>query len=104
MEYQHEDRLVLLVQELPDGRLEEWFETRLLRFLQTYMRLETEPSYQRENLALDPVGGMELSRVDAAYRFEVAGRPYFFCSEGCYSRFVTNPSLYVRGPNETQNE
>ncbi|MGZ8501940.1 MAG: XdhC family protein, partial [Candidatus Limnocylindrales bacterium] len=44
---------------------------------------------------LDPVCGMTVERADARHLAEHGGVVYAFCSIGCRSRFVREPSAYV---------
>ena len=69
----------------------------LLRFTDTYLRLESEPNYQDWDTHLDPVCGMRISGVAAAHVLEHARRKIYFCSEDCRQRFEAHPELYLTG-------
>ena len=43
----------------------------------------------------DPVCGMLVDPRTTPYRQQHAGRPYFFCSAGCQSKFSDNPTKYL---------
>ena len=43
----------------------------------------------------DPVCGMSVDPRTTPYRQQHAGRPYFFCSAGCQSKFSDNPTKYL---------
>jgi Cu+-exporting ATPase len=43
----------------------------------------------------DPVCGMRVDPRTTPYRQQHAGRPYFFCSAGCQSKFLDNPTKYL---------
>lgn len=43
----------------------------------------------------DPVCGMEVNPTTAAATRELAGQRYFFCSEGCATRFDADPGPYL---------
>ena len=43
----------------------------------------------------DPVCGMLVDPRTTPYRQQHAGRPYFFCSAGCQSKFLDNPTKYL---------
>jgi Cu+-exporting ATPase len=45
----------------------------------------------------DPVCGMEIDSATAAASEEYGGKTYYFCSEGCYQRFVAAPEQYAVG-------
>lgn len=46
----------------------------------------------------DPVCGMAVTE-QSAHRLVHDGRPYYFCSAGCQSKFATNPLRYVPEPD-----
>jgi YHS domain-containing protein len=45
--------------------------------------------------ARDPVCGMTVDRLRTPYRSEWGGTTYYFCSEGCKSRFDADPEQYL---------
>lgn len=47
--------------------------------------------------AIDPVCGMDVNSATTEYRTEHAGRTYYFCSNGCRSKFLADPGRYVGG-------
>lgn len=46
----------------------------------------------------DPVCGMAVTE-QSAHQLVHDGRPYYFCSAGCQSKFATNPLRYVQSPD-----
>ncbi|MFN0217385.1 MAG: heavy metal translocating P-type ATPase [Hyphomicrobium sp.] len=46
-------------------------------------------------LVKDPVCGMDVDPHAAKHSAEHAGQPYYFCSAGCRTKFVANPTLYL---------
>ena len=50
----------------------------------------------------DPVCGMEVAREGAKYKFDHAGRTYYFCSAHCLEKFRQNPAQYLRSAVLTQ--
>ena len=46
-------------------------------------------------LANDPVCGMMVDPLKTAHHAEHAGQAYHFCSAGCRTKFVANPSAYL---------
>ncbi len=46
----------------------------------------------------DPVCGMAVTE-QSAHTLVHEGRPYYFCSAGCQSKFATNPLRYVQSPD-----
>jgi Cu+-exporting ATPase len=69
----------------------------LLRFTDTYLRLESEPTYQEWHIHLDPVCGMHLTGPDVACVLERENRKIYFCSGDCRARFEAHPTLYLTG-------
>src|SRR3954447_23404101 len=50
---------------------------------------------QSANAVRDPVCGMTVDPHTAKHRAEHKGRPYYFCSAGCRSKFVADPDRYI---------
>jgi P-type Cu+ transporter len=48
-----------------------------------------------EHRVTDPVCGMSVDPHATPHRAEHEGRPYYFCSAGCRSKFVADPARYV---------
>ncbi len=44
---------------------------------------------------IDPVCGMKVDPHNAKHRTEHLGRPYYFCSAGCRTKFVADPDKYL---------
>lgn len=72
-----------------------WVEERLLDFVETYLRVGSEPQYQRDNLQIDPVCGMNLSAADIEERFTFRGHTYHFCCAACRERFAAKSAFYL---------
>ncbi len=47
------------------------------------------------HMAKDPVCGMNVDRREAKHSAEHGGYTYYFCSQGCKTKFAANPSSYV---------
>jgi YHS domain-containing protein len=71
-----------------DAPLAAWVEDRLLDFVDTYLRLETHPLYQKDNLVVDIVCGMHIPFTAATGSVEHKGRTFYFCSEHCREAFL----------------
>ncbi len=48
-----------------------------------------------ENMAVDPICGMQVEIVKAKYSHEYAGHSYYFCCPGCQTKFAKDPQQYV---------
>jgi Cu+-exporting ATPase len=46
-------------------------------------------------MARDPVCGMSVNPETSQYRFEHEGTTYYFCSDGCRTRFEADPKKYL---------
>ena len=86
MEYPRNFEEVFTLQD--DDSLARWVEDRILDFIDTYLRLETHPLYQKDNIVIDIICGMHISSVSAAGTVERHGRTFSFCSEHCKEVFI----------------
>jgi YHS domain-containing protein len=74
--------------DVDEGLLANWVEDRILEFIDTYLRLETHPYYQKDNTVTDIVCGMRISSISATSAVEKDGRTFYFCSEHCKDVFI----------------
>lgn len=80
----------------PDmAEIVDWIETKLQLFLETYLRIEADPNYQRENQHIDPVCGMHVQAGRTTYTCAHAHHTYFFCSRECADRFNAWPDFFT---------
>ncbi len=83
--------------ESPDmSDVADWLEDKLQRFLELYLRIGSDPAYQRDNQHVDPVCGMHVQAGRAARTERYAQRQHYFCSEECLERFRREPEQYLR--------
>lgn len=75
-----------------DDALSAWIEDRILEFVDTYLRLETHPLYQKDNTVIDIVCGMHIPFTAATSSVVRDGRTFYFCSEHCKEAFVKSSS------------
>ncbi len=54
-----------------------------------------------EHKVKDPVCGMWVDPHTAKHRADYAGRPYYFCSAGCKTKFLADPERYL-APEEAK--
>jgi Cu+-exporting ATPase len=52
--------------------------------------------------AIDPVCGMTVDPHTTPHRQSHAGRPYYFCSSGCRTKFAADPAKYLDGKAATE--
>ena len=61
--------------------------------------METKPANETPGaLERDPVCGMQVDPAKARARADHGGRTYFFCCEGCATRFRAAPDKYLAPP------
>ncbi|QJP17646.1 heavy metal translocating P-type ATPase [Starkeya sp. ORNL1] len=51
-------------------------------------------------MAKDPVCGMDVDPHTAKHRAEHGGRTYYFCCNGCRTKFVADPEKYLSGTKQ----
>lgn len=56
---------------------------------------EASGDQSAEYLVKDPVCGMDVDPHAAKHTAEHEGHPYYFCSAGCRTKFVANPTKYL---------
>ncbi len=49
----------------------------------------------KQDFALDPVCGMDVTMKDAGHTHEYKGKTYYFCSETCKERFSKDPDKFL---------
>lgn len=96
--FQGEDQLRQPIDQIDEACLADWFDERLLGFVDTYLRLEDTDQYQAENLVLDPICGMRVNRVFAPAQADYKGKTYYFCLDECKQKFLQDPEHYLNGP------
>ena len=52
--------------------------------------------------ARDPVCGMSVDPHAAKHRTDCQGRPYYFCSAGCKTKFEADPKRYLESDTAKQ--
>jgi YHS domain-containing protein len=53
-----------------------------------------------DEMAVDPVCGMQVDEENAAAGVEYEGDVYYFCSRACLEKFEDNPNSYVKKAEE----
>lgn len=71
-----------------DEAIGRWVEEKVLEFVDTYLRLETHPLYQKDYIVVDLICGMPISTTAAPARVERHGRTLYFCSERCREAYL----------------
>lgn len=89
MAFEREGHLELDPAAADENEIAAWVEARLLDFVDTYLRVGSDPQYQRDNLQVDPVCGMSVSAGDTEEMLTVGGHAYYFCSAPCREQFAS---------------
>ncbi len=90
------DKLTLPLDAVDKKAVADWVETKLLAFVDTYLRLDRGQEDFDDAVAVDPVCGMRINCSSAGAKIDYKGHPYYFCTEDCRRRFVEDPLRYVR--------
>lgn len=52
--------------------------------------------FEGEQMEKDVVCGMQIDPANAAGTSDHHGKTYYFCSQGCKTKFDANPAQYVK--------
>src|SRR5215472_13065976 len=55
-------------------------------------------------MAKDPVCGMTVDAASAKHSAEHGGHSYYFCSQGCRSKFLADPHHFLSAKHETSSD
>ena len=94
IKYKDNDRLTLSNREVPDDKVANWSEDRLLDFVRSYLQID-RGAKQSEKIATDPVCGMRIGITDGTTSDNYYGHTYYFCTAKCHQQFKDNPKQYV---------
>lgn len=94
--YERFDRFTMPLGQIDDEGLTDWLESRLIKFVRTYVAIENSNQDQSALLVTDPVCGMRIVREAAVAEVQRSGHSYFFCSQSCRDAFEENPARYAR--------
>jgi YHS domain-containing protein len=89
------DQMMIPLDGLDEAKVADWFDEKILRFLDAYLSLETLDQYQKENVAIDPVCRMQINKLYAAEQTLYCGQTYYFCVPECRALFDADPDRYL---------
>ncbi len=101
-EFERTDQRTFPLENLDDGAVAAWFDGKLLRFIDTCLRVSDVEQYQQDNIVVDPVCGMHMKKDLAAAQMEFGGKTFYFCVEECQKKFAAEPGRYLGQPVEQQ--
>lgn len=96
LKFDPHDKLTMSLGHVDDNTIANWVETKLLAFLDTYLRLDRGQDNFEDEVVVDPVCDMRISRSMAGATMDYRGHPYYFCSAECRQRFAKEPMQYIR--------
>jgi YHS domain-containing protein len=94
--FEGKDQIAFPLGGVDEPQLIAWVEKKIHDFVDTYLHLEENDHYQRENTVIDPVCGMRINKAWAAAQMEYGGQTYYFCVEECRAKFAADPQRYLR--------
>jgi YHS domain-containing protein len=94
-QFQGQDKFVLPLNAVNEEQVMNWVDDMILRFVETYLQIETTDRYQGESLVTDPVCGMRIDKFSALAQAVHEGQTYYFCVEDCERKFLANPNHFV---------
>lgn len=96
LKFDAHDKLNVPLDGVDEQAVAAWVESKLLYFMDVYLRIDRGHDDLDEEVAVDPVCGMRISGSAIAARMDYRGHPYSFCSDDCRQRFEQAPLRYVR--------
>lgn len=96
LKFDAHDKLTTPLGGVADQAIADWVEAKLLAFLDTYLRLDRGEDDFEDEVVVDPVCGMRISRSSAGAKMDYRGHPYYFCTDECRQQFDKEPTRYIR--------
>lgn len=96
LKFEPHDGLTVPLEAVDDQTIANWVEAKLLNFLDTYLRLDRGGDDFEDEVVIDPVCGMRISRSSSGAQLDYKGHLYYFCTDDCRQRFEQQPLRYVR--------
>ena len=67
----------------------------IIQLLRGDNNLENQVVSEYEENAVDPVCGMKVDRELSKNSFQFKNKDYYFCCNGCKTKFINNPELFL---------
>lgn len=90
------DKLGMPLHDVDEQAVANWVEARLLAFMSSYLQLDRGGDDFEDDVVVDPVCRMKISRSSAVALIDYQGRTYYFCASECQRQFVVDPTKYVQ--------
>ncbi len=81
---------------IDDGKIAEWFDDRVVSFVQTLKELHQNNYYQKGHLVTDPVADVQMREYAAKTTLEADGKLYYFISEETRREFEKQQATAVK--------
>jgi hypothetical protein len=94
IQFKKHDELASPVDGFDEGAITDWFDRCALEFTRTFVEMQFNPQYQRENLAKDVVLGLIYPMVFSTGKVESDGVTYHFFTEESLREFQRAPARY----------
>ncbi len=94
MQYQPEEMCPLFLDAPDKKKLATFVEEKISQSIETYLKFQENPNYQKENMVTDPVCGMAINRLEATASQEYEKKLYYFCTNACKEKFSLNPEEF----------
>lgn len=88
MKYDPHSGLSVPLDKIDDDKITNWFDDRIVEFVQTVGELNRNQNYLKGHLVTDPVAGVELPKYAAKTTLETGGKTYYFISDETKNEFA----------------
>jgi YHS domain-containing protein len=95
VKYDKHARYEFPVAQADRAAIAQWFDDRLVSFVETVLSLQFSDEYQRGNMVTDPVAEVRFPQAFAKGSAEHGGTTYYFLSEQSLEDFRKNPGNYL---------
>lgn len=81
MEFDDHARFVVPLDEIDEQQIADWFDDRIVNFVQTVAAMHQNQNYLKGHLVADPIAGVQMPRFAAKATLEADGKTYYFISD-----------------------
>jgi YHS domain-containing protein len=81
MQFDKHAQLTVPLDSIDEAKICQWFDDRIVAFVQTYLAIHQNRYYQKDIMVTDPIAGVEMPRFAAKCSLESGGQTYYFVSE-----------------------
>jgi len=87
MEFERHAEVSYPLDQVDPARVAQWFDDRIVGFVKTYLALESNQYYLRDQMVEDPIAHMNLPKFAAGATREQGGKTFYFISEATAAEF-----------------